>query len=235
MLLFQPTGDGETVVKPRENRKSCDQIHDDVPDHMQPSPIRQGQKYDGKHKQDLQRRGELAVNAGRKLAVAGHNKDDRGRGEKDDVAAQHQRREPPANFPVESQHDKRRGKQQLIRDGIEIGAQRRPLVERAREQAVKGIRQSGNDENGKSQIVPPVVNGNDEKRQKSETKEGELIGNGEDAGRHFPLGFYFSSGKKREIIAQRTSDSLLESPGKRRDRAVRLVQRDSLDTLHGKK
>ncbi len=76
-------------------------------------------------------------------------------------------------------------KQKLVRDGIEVRAQRGLLVQRARENAVQPIGQPGNDQDRERQAVPAVVDGDNKKRQKSKPQKRELVRDGEDARGHF--------------------------------------------------
>jgi len=49
------------------------------------------------------------------------------------------------------------------------------------------------------------------------------------------IGFYFRLHEKREIVPQGAPHALLESPGERRNRSVRLIERDAFDALHREK
>ena len=88
------------------------------------------------------------------------------------------------NDPVVIQNDEGRRKQKFVGDGIEIGAERRALIEAACQQAIDTVRKPGYNENQQSPSIMLVRNKNEKERQEAEPKQSNLIGNRPDAAFH---------------------------------------------------
>ena len=111
--------------------------------------------------------------------------DDRGDDQQQNVSAQNQDGEPPGNFLLHGQ-DKERGREQkLVRDRVEVGAQRRFLVKRTGEIAVDRVRESNENENDNGPVVFFIENKNEKERQEAKAEQCDLVGNRPDAGFHW--------------------------------------------------
>src|SRR5208282_715103 len=135
--------------------------------------------------QDFEERRGLPPDARRKRPVADRDENHGARGQKQDVSAQHQNREPPRYSGLQREHEVGGRKQQLIGNRIEVRAQRSFLIQSAREDPVEAVADSRGSKNSERGDPMLVFDGDDEERQKGETEECELVGNGEDARGHW--------------------------------------------------
>src|SRR5277367_265084 len=137
-----------------------------------------------KNQDDLNSSRRLAVDAWRKRPIAGNEQDHNGHDQNQNVAAENDNREPPGNLLLERQNNERRREQEFIRDRIEIGAERRALIEAACEQAVNSVRKPGHDKHQQRPLILLVGNQDEKERQEAEAQQSDLIGNRPDAAFH---------------------------------------------------
>jgi hypothetical protein len=114
-----------------------------------------------------------------------NQQDHRSDNQEQNVPAQNKDCEPPGNLLLHRQHKERGRKQEFVRDGVKVRAERRFLVECAREVAVDRVRQRDKDKNRKCPMISFVKNKNQKKRQEAQAHKGDLIGNRPDAGFHW--------------------------------------------------
>ena len=100
--------------------------------------------------------------AGAEIARSGGGEEYRADHHDANVAAEDQDGDAARDEPLVHEHEKERAEQQLVRNGIEIFAQSRALVQNAREQAVEAIADAGQDEESKCHAVPAVQHGCDQ-------------------------------------------------------------------------
>ena len=139
-----------------------------------------GGEDDAEDEDDFEEGGEFAEDARGKRAVAGDEDDDGGDREHEDVAADDDDGGPPGDAGLVSEDDEGRGEQELVGDGIEVGAEGGVLIEFAGEEAVDGIAEASDDENEQRPFVALIGDERKENRQEAETEQGDLVGYGED-------------------------------------------------------
>jgi hypothetical protein len=139
-----------------------------------------GGENDGEDQEDFEESGELAEDAGREWAVAGDQNDDDGDGEHEDVAADDDNGGPPGDARFIGEDDEGLSDQQLVGDGVEVGAERRVLIEFAREQAVDGVAEAGDNENEQRPAIALIRDKSQKDREETETEQSDLVGYGED-------------------------------------------------------
>ena len=136
------SGGGERIVKTGHDAQHGHRINEEMverPDSEevveQPDPVigkRGGQNYK-KDQDDLGSRGELAVDAGRKRPVPGHQQNHDRDNEDQHVPAENEDSEPPGELLLEREDDEGRREQKLVGDGIEISAEGGSLIQTTRE------------------------------------------------------------------------------------------------------
>src|SRR5579859_3548234 len=140
-------GRAERIMKRGKDAEKSNAVNKEMNDFCEVQiRIRSGKNH-REYQNDLKSRGQLAENAGRKRAVTGDQQNHYGHDQYQNVAAENDDREPPRNLFLERQNDERRRKQQLIRDGIEICSEGRPLIQAACQQPVNSVRKPGYNEN----------------------------------------------------------------------------------------
>src|SRR5262249_21194916 len=141
------------VVKSGKHSKRSHGVNQSV---VYPLPIRiwiRRSEHYSKNKHNLKERSKFAVNAGWKWPVSGNQNNYSGNDEQQNVTAQHHNRKPPRHFLCHRQNYERRREQQLVRNRIEVSAERGPLIQPARQHAVDSVAQSRNYQNQERPFV----------------------------------------------------------------------------------
>ena len=98
-----------------------------------------GGKNKSKNKNNLGSGCQLAQKARGKRPITGDKQDHRCHRQNQDIAAEHQNRQPPRELLLEGENDEGRGEQELVCKGIKISAESGALVQAAREEAVDSV------------------------------------------------------------------------------------------------
>src|SRR6266849_543673 len=122
----------------------------------------------------------FAEDAGAKIAQAGNNEQHAADQQDRDVAAEHYDRKFPGNHPFDREHKKHGAHQQLIGDRVEILAEQRLLMQRAGQESIEAVAQSGENEQRQRPFVIVLEQIDDNERQEDHPQQRELIGRGQD-------------------------------------------------------
>src|ERR1700689_2160680 len=145
---------------------------DDIDEHVVKQSRVQGWKrrrqHHGKYQGDLEKRGQLAENARRKRTVPGNQENHDGYDQNQNVATQYDDGQPPCESGLVGEDYERRRKQQFVGDGIEIGAQRGPLIQFSRQQTVDTVAQARDDQHQQTPAIMLVGDQAEENRQKAQ-------------------------------------------------------------------
>jgi hypothetical protein len=121
----------------------------------------------------------FAEDARAEIAKSGDSIEHGAGGQDRDIAAEHHDRVFPRNLVEDGEHEKQGAQQKLVRDRVEILAKQGLLVETAREEAVKPIADSGQDEKDQSGRVVTVDQADHDEGQKKHAQHRQLVGRGE--------------------------------------------------------
>src|SRR5580692_204718 len=130
----------ERIMKGRKDAEKSHAINEQMNDLPEMKVRVCRGKDNGENQYDLKGSRELAENAGRKRPIPRDEQYHHGHDKNQDVAAEDDNREPPRDLFLECQNNERRREQQLIRDGIEISTERRPLIQTPSEQTINAVR-----------------------------------------------------------------------------------------------
>jgi hypothetical protein len=109
---------------------------------------------------------DLAVNAGREVTNIGSRIEGSGNHKYRKVTAEDENRVFPGNLPCKREHQEERTQQKLIRNWIEVLANRCLLMQNSRKEPIEGIAQTCCDKQTESPFVIAVHHVHDDKRIK---------------------------------------------------------------------
>ena len=131
------------------------------------------------NRRDLREGIRLAENAGTKISQPGDHEKYAADQQDGDIAAEHHHRVLPGNHAFDREHEKHGAHQQLVGDGVEILAEQRLLMQRAGEQAVEAVAQSGKNEQRQRPLEILLDQIDDDERQENHPQQRELVGRGQ--------------------------------------------------------
>src|SRR5580658_29772 len=135
-----------------------------------------------KYRTDLREGVGLAENAGTEVAQSGNGEQDRAGGKNGNVAAEDHDGELPGNLVQDRQHEEHRAQQKLVGDGIKVLTEKSLLMQRAGQQAIQAVAESGDHENDQRPEITALHQMNHDERNENHPQQRELIGSGEDVG-----------------------------------------------------
>src|SRR6267142_4694559 len=184
----EAAGHRKRVVKAGEERDRRYSIDQHVIEVRQPVIGIRGGKNKSKNKNNLGCGGKLAQEARWKRPIAGNEQDHRSHRQNQNIAAEHQNRQPPCELLLEGENDEGRGEQELVCKGIKISAESGALVQAARQEAVDSVGKARDDQHEQSPPVFLVRHEDEKQRQKAEPEKRDLFGYRPDAALHCNLG-----------------------------------------------
>ena len=143
-------------------------------------PVPHVRAQDEEHGHDLRDRRDLARPARRKLPLPAGEDHQQGDEEQEEVPGEHHHGQPDGNLEESrvgghGEKEVRRDEQELVGDGIEVGAERRLHVEMARQVAVHAVGDPGHDEDRQGDVEAAVRDGDQEERERREPEEGDEV------------------------------------------------------------
>ena len=127
---------------------------------------------------DLRGRIQLAEDAGPEIANAGGDVEHSCDQQNAKIAAEHKHGVSPGDLLGERQDEKGRAEQQLVGNRVKVLTQSRLLMEPAREQAVEGVADAGQQEEGKGDAILAIEDLNHQKGDDEQPQQREQVGRG---------------------------------------------------------
>src|SRR5947209_19949262 len=134
------------------------------------------------HATDLRRRVHLPPDTRTEVPQRRRHVQQRAHHQDDDVPAEYRYGQPPRYAVRERQHQEQRAQQQLVRYGIEVLPQQRPLVEPPRQQPIPPVTHPRYDQQDERPQVPPLHDGHSHERHEHQPEQRELVGGSPELG-----------------------------------------------------
>lgn len=134
-----------------------------------------------KHDEDGADLGEgvhLAEDGWREVAKIGGHVERGANHQNDDIPAEDHHGHGSRDLVYEGELEEQRAEQELIGNGIEIGAQHGALMQRAGEQAIERVADAGQKEQRQRPCPMGIQDGDDDEWNESQAKQRELVGSG---------------------------------------------------------
>jgi len=138
------------------------------------------QQHHEEHGGDLGEGVGFAEDAGTEVSKPGDRVKNRADNQYRDITAEYHDCEFPGNAVKNRKHQKDGAEKKFVGDGIKILAENRLLLERAREQAVEAVAETGQDEQNERGFVAAAKQVNDDEWEKRHPQQGELVGRGKE-------------------------------------------------------
>ena len=173
-----PAKDDPSVLGGGEGREDGDGLEESAAQqqmvHGRPDLIHQ----DEGEAEDLHQGIELAEQAGAEVAERAGGEEQGGDEQDSQVATEDEDGDITWDQAHVGEGEEERAEQEFVGDGVEILAEDSALRERPCEQAVEAVAEAGDDEESKCDVISPVHDCYDEKRDKEQPHERKQIGSG---------------------------------------------------------